>query len=401
MANSLSAASPLLWSRISGRKRFKSVVYKSLASSEEQATLTLGVSVDRPYRSNLVVEDYTTGGTASVQDITATSDKLTINKQKDIFIFIDAVDKLQNKYDLAQVNAEEMGKRMAIAIDAEFLYEAINANNTIDAGDMGGTAGTGLTLSTSNVGSVFAKINRKLDAQNVPADQRFLALSPQFREVLWNYVQGKESIFGDKSGEYGQIGMFGGLELYLTNNLTASAVATPAVAPTANDTITIGGVVFTFVDAIGTTAGNVLVNGGTVAQVITRLTTLINAPGTTTSTGVAFSGADLRTVQNMVAVDGTTILTVYQKGVSYMTVASSAANIVWSKKKQHNLAGAKNAIDVVVQKYPDVSTAPGTSNGKAGTYFMALEVFGVKTFNQGKNEIVNVVLDTSDTTLFS
>lgn len=401
MANSLDAASPLLWSRIMGRKRFKSVIYRALASSEEQSILTYGVSVDRPYRSNLSVENYTKGTAATIQDVTATSDKLTINKQKTCFIFVDAVDKIQNKYDLAQVNAEEMGKRQAIAIDAEFLYEAINASNTIDDADFGGTSGVGATLSVSNVPVMFAKINRKLDSQNVDADKRFLACSPQFREVLWQYISGKESLLGDKTGEFNNIGQYGGLSLYLTNNLTASAVATPAACPTANDTITIGGVVFTFVDTIGTTAGNVLANSGTVAQVITRLTAAINAPGTTSANFVALSKANQRIVENMVAVDGTTILTVYQKGISFMTVASSAANIVWSKKTQHMLAGAKGAIDVVVQKEPTVNMAPGTSNGLAGTYIMSLDVFGVKTFNQGLNEIVDVKLSTSDTTLFA
>jgi hypothetical protein len=141
MANSLSAASPLLWSKIMGRKRFKTNVFRALASFAEQPSLTFGLSVDRPYRSNLVVENYTKGTAANVQDISATSDKLEINKQKTILIYIDTVDKLQNKYDLMQVNAEEMGKRQGEAMDAEFLYEVINANNTIDAADFGGSSG--------------------------------------------------------------------------------------------------------------------------------------------------------------------------------------------------------------------------------------------------------------------
>ena len=44
MANSLTAGSPALWSRKMGRKVYKSVVYKSLASSEEQERLSLGLS---------------------------------------------------------------------------------------------------------------------------------------------------------------------------------------------------------------------------------------------------------------------------------------------------------------------------------------------------------------------
>lgn len=375
-----------------GRKTYKQVVYKSQASSEEQATLSMGQIVDRPYRSNLLVENYTKGTAASAQDLTATSDQLTVNKFKTILMYIDDVDKIQNKWDAAKAWAEEASERLAIQMDADYLYEVVNATNTVDDGDLGGTSGSPLTVTVSNIANLVAKINRKLDIQNVGFNvgSRFWNISPQIKDVLWQYVAGKESIFGDKTSEFNNLGRFGGLELYLTNNLTCSAVATPAAAPTANDTITIAGVVFTFVDTIGTTAGNVLVNGGTVAQVITRLTTLINAPGTTTANGVAFTGDDLRNVQNMVAVDGTTILTVYFKGGSFLTVASSAANIVWSKKTQHSLAGVKGSIDVVAQQEPTVKIASTVPNGKSGVNVMILAVYGDKTFNQGAKQIVNV-----------
>jgi hypothetical protein len=401
MANSLSAASPLLWSKIMGRKRFKTNVFRALASFAEQPSLTFGLSVDRPYRSNLVVENYTKGTAANVQDISATSDKLEINKQKTILIYIDTVDKLQNKYDLMQVNAEEMGKRQGEAMDAEFLYEVINANNTIDAADFGGSSGTGLTLSTSNVSSVLAKINRKLNSQNCPVEGRFAAISPQFHEILWNYISGKESLLGDKSGEYGHVGKYAGLDLYLTNNLTASAVWTPANQPSDGDTITIGGVTFTFETGTLDAAGKVKSETST-AVTLDNLVAFINAGGA----GVASQGYDLsvanqRIVQNMVAVDGTTYVTVYQKGVSFMTVSGSDATDTWTKPTQHVLAGMKNAIDMVIQKEPTVQMDEMLSNGKFGVNVGSLDVFGCKTFNQGKNEIVNVKIDTSDTTLFA
>lgn len=396
MANTLTPLSPTLWSRIMGKKQFKSVVYKSQASSEEKATLSVGQKVDRPYRSNLVVEDYTKGTAAAAQDLTATSDQLTINKQKTILMYIDDVDKVQNKWDAAKSWAEEAGKRLAISIDAEYLYEVVNANNSIDDGDLGGTSGTPLTVTVSNIAKLIGAINRKLDTQNVDMERknRFWDISPQIYDVLWQYIAGKESLLGDKTGEYGNLGRYGGLELYMTNNLTASAIWTPANNPSDEDTITIDGVVFTFQSVIGTTAGNVLQTVST-AVTLDNLVTLINAPSVTTATGVAFSGADLRTVQEMVAVDGTTYVTVYHKGKSFMTVTGSEAADVWSEQTQHSLAGVKNAIDVVVQQEPDTQMASTVANGKRGMNVMPLTIFGVYTFNQGKNEIVNVKVASS------
>ena len=396
MANSLTPLSPTLWSKIMGRKVYKSTVYKALASSEEQSTLSMGQIVDRPYRSNLVVEDYTKGTAATAQDLTATSDQLTINKQKTILMYVDDVDKIQNKWDAAKVWAEEAGTRLAIAIDAEFLYEVINATNTVDDGDIGGTSGTSITLTASNIQNVVAKINRKLDVQNVDVERknRFWVISPQIFDILWQYIAGKETLLGDKTGEFGNLGRWGGLELFMSNNLTASAIWTPANNPTNADTITIDGVVFTFVSTIGTTAGNVLQTTST-AVTITNLTHLINNPSSTTANHVAFSGADLRTVQTMVAVDGTTFITVYHKGQSFMTVTGSDATDVWSKQTQLSLAGTKGSIDVVVQKEPDVQMASTVANGKRGMNVMPLTVFGVKTFDQGKKQIVGVKIASS------
>lgn len=388
--------SPTFWSKIMGRKVYKSTVYKSLASSEEQKTLTYGQIVDRPYRSNLKVENYVKGTAATAQDLTATSDQLTVDIQKTILIYVDDVDKIQNKWDAAKLWAEEAAERLAVAIDAEFLYEVVNANLDIDDGDLGGTDGTPLTVTTSNIMNLFGKINRKLDTQNVDMERkkRFFAMSPQVFDVLWNFIAGKESLLGDKTGEYGNIGRFGGLELYMTNNLTASARWTPANNPTDEDTITISGVVFTFQSVIGTTAGNVLQTVNT-ATTIDNLVDLINNPTSTTANHVAFTGDDLRTVQEMVAVDGTTYIDVYHKGQSFLTVTGSDATDVWSKHTQHNLAGVKGAIDLVIQQEPDVEMASTVSAGKRGMNVMPLALFGKKTFNQGKNEIVNVKIASS------
>jgi len=381
-----------------GRKRFKTTVYRAICSSDEQATLSYGQIVDRPYRSNLVVEDYVKGTAATVQDLTAVSDTLTINKQKTILMYIDDVDKLQNKWDAAAAWGEDAGKKLGEIIDAEVMYEVVNATsaNVIDDGTMGGTSGAPHTVTTSTISKLASKINLALDKQNADMERanRFWVLSPQLFDVLWQYIAGKESILGDKTGEYGSVGRWAGLQLYVSNNLTASAIWTPANNPSNADTITISGVTFTFVSTIGTTAGNVLQTVD-LATTLTNLATLINAPGTTTATGVAFSGSDLRTVQQMVASAATTYITVYHKGQSYLTVTGSDAADVWSKKTQHSLAGVKKAIDVVVQKEPDVETASTVANGKRGMNVMPLTVFGIKTFNQGQNEIVNVKVDSS------
>lgn len=392
MANSLTAMSPTYWSKRMGRKLYKTDVFRALANFEEQATLTDGQKVDRPYRSNIVVENYTKGTALTAQDLTATSDQLSVDTVKAALLYVDNVDKIQNKYSAANAWIDEAGRRLSNSIDAKFLYQVFNANNTVDDGDIGGTSGDGITLSTGNVLDVFGAINMKLDVQNVPEEERFLAHSPQFYNVLFKYVAGKESMLGDRTSENSNVGRFANISLYKTNNLTGSARWTPANNPSNADTITIQGITFTFVSSIGSTAGNILIAGST-ALTIDNLVALINAAGVGDGVNyVSLSTANQRTVQDWVAVDGTTYIEVRAMGASYLTVTGSDATDVWTAAQQiqNNIAGRKGAIDAVIQKEPGVEMASTVSAGKSGTNILPMTLFGVYVFNQGKNEIVRV-----------
>lgn len=397
MANSLDAMSPTVWSRIMGIKRYKANVYKSLADFSEEAVLEMGRIVDRPYRSDLRTETYTKGTAATVQDLTATSDQLTVNVSRTILMYVDNVDKIQNKYDAAVQWGEEAAIRIANDEDAWFLYEVINSNNTVDDASVGGTSGDGIILTVSNIIDVYGKINEALDVDNVPQDERFIVISPQWKNVLWKYIEGKESALGDKTGQYGNIGEYAGLQHYVSNNLTGEATWVPANNPSNTNTITIQGITFTFVSSIGSTAGNVLIGGDT-ATTLDNLVALINAPGTTTANGVAFTGNNLRDIQDKwVAVDGTTSITVRVKGSSFLTVSGSDATDVWTttRKIQNVFAGRNGCVAMVVQKDPSTDMDKTISNGKWGMNIMVVDLFGLKTFNQGANEMVRVKVASS------
>jgi len=118
-----------------GYKLYKTNVFRSIASFEEQATLTDGQIVDRPYRSDVTVETYTKGTALTAQDLTATSNQLTVNIVKGLLLYIDNVDKIQNKYSAVNLWADEAAERLANAIDARFLYEVFSASDTIDDGE--------------------------------------------------------------------------------------------------------------------------------------------------------------------------------------------------------------------------------------------------------------------------
>lgn len=396
MANSLAggtygAMSPIYWSRRMGRKLYKTDVFRSLANFEEQATLTDGQKVNRPYRSDIVAENYTKGTALTAQDLTATDDLLSVDTIKAMLLYVDNVDKIQNKYSAANLWIDEAGKRLSNAIDAKFLYQVVNANNTVDDGSIGGTSGNGISVTTGSILAIFGAVNQALDVQNIE-DDRFFAISPQFYNVLWQFIAGKVTMLGDKTGQNGNIGEYAGLKLFKTNNLTGQATWVPLNDPSDADTITINSVTFTWKTTIGTTAGNIL-RTGTLATDLTALAAFINAGGVTTDAGVSnvtLSTANQRIVQNWVAVATSTTITVRAMGISYMTVTGSDATDVWTAatQLQNLLAGRFQSIDAVIQKEPSVEMASTVSAGKSGTNILPMTLFGVFVFNQGKNEIV-------------
>ena len=398
MSNTLTPLSPTYWSRIMGRKLFKSTVYRSIASFREEATLTDGQTVDRPYRSDLYAESITRGTALNNQDITTTSDTLTVNKYVGMLFNVDKIDKAQNKWDAARVYAEDAAKKLAILIDAEVLYQVRNANDTVDYNDLDSTqtAGLPIPVTAANVYRLFTIAGRKLDSNNVGPENRFAVISSEVKQAVLEYYGGKESALGDKTSEYGNLGRAFGFELYHSNNLTGSARWTPANQPSDGDTLTSEGVVFTFETGTLDAAGKIKSETST-AVTLDNLVAFINSGGVaTTAQGYVLSAADQRTVRNFVAVDGTTYMDLYVKGTPNVTVTGSDATDTWTLKTQHNVFGQKGAIDCVTQIEPTVEIASRVAAGYLGTNVLPHTLFATNLFYDEKERVVDVQVDSSN-----
>jgi len=381
-----------------GRKLFKSTVYRSIASFREEATLTDGQTVDRPYRSDIEVETIARGTALNQQDITTTSDTLTVNKYLGALFNVDKIDKAQNKWDAARVFAEDAAKKLAQAIDADVLAEVRNTTHTVDYNDLDSnqTAGAPIPVTSANVYKLFTTAARKLNKNNVDADNRFAVISAEVHQALLEYVGGKESNLGDKTSEYGSIGKYMGFDLYLSNNLTGSARWTPANQPSDADTITIEGVVFTFETGTLDAAGKIKSETST-AVTITHAVTFINSGGVaTTADGYVLSAANQRICRKFVAVDGTTYMDIYVKGTPNVTVTGSDVTDTWTYKTQHNVFGQKGAIDVVTQLAPNVEFASRVSNGILGMNALPYTLYGTKLFYDEIARVVSVEVDSSN-----
>lgn len=382
-----------------GMKLYKKNVFRNIASFKEEAVLTNGQKVDRPYRADIYVQPYVKGTALTAQDITANSDQLTVDKIFAALIYVDDVDKIQNKWDAASAWSEEVITRLSNQIDADCLYLATSANDTVDYNDLDSnqTAGLPIVLTTSNVLNMFAVTARKLDANNV-SGSRFFVISSQVKQVLLTYLAGRESILGDKTGESGNIGRYMGFELYHSNNLTASIRWTPTDNPSNGETLIVNGITITFETTPATvTSGFAVDIGGNTAATLTSLVTMINTPTTdSASVGKPATGSNLAAIQRgWVAVDGTTYVDIYIKGASQIATTTGTAEGTTSRYTQINFAGEKGAVDLVIQKQPSVKMASTVSAGKDGMNILPKTLYAAGVFYDMKARIFGVNVDSS------
>lgn len=379
----------------------KKSVAMVIAQNESRA-ISYGKTYKRNY-SSVTATDVPSvvvrGTDMTVTDVSDTTETLTVDKQFGVTIAINDWDEIQSAYGLAMTYGEQYGEIMKSQMDADVLYEVINAYSTVDAGDTWGTAGQGIDLSTSNVLTTVMAATKKLHLANVWDTDFVAAVSPKFENIIGLYYGAKVTDLGDDVSLNGYFNKIAGFKLYSTNNLTCSAVLALSVQPTANDTVTIQGVTFTFVWSIGSTAGNVLI-GADVDATRANLATLINAPSTTTANGVALSTANARTfTARVVAVNNNTAdtLTVYFKWANSLTTSSSltSGSNLWTAalKKQLNVFGIRNkCTTLIAQKMPTVERTRIPL--QFGDYIKNGMLYGVKTFKDNAQRMVKVdILD--------
>lgn len=400
--------------------RFKVPVWASQASFEERAKLKNGQAVTRPYTdfSRADMGYYTRGTNLSPISVTETNETLTVNTVPAAALPIDDFDEIQSNFALQSTYANKMMKAINSMIDLDYLAEVSNASSYVDAGDVGGSAGSGISLTSSNVLQVYAAALRKLQDKNVNiagiGDPRvdtqsikkgnlkpsgsagFADIDPHFNELLNLAVSGRATQQGDLTGKNGYVNSYFQFDNFITTNGYWVGVLGLATQPTDGDTVVVNGVTYTFKTTLGTTAGNVLI-GASADTANTNLAALINDPDTTTAQGVALSAADQKKMKDITATADTTAntLTLVAKGSDYIVVSETLTDTTdgWTSEISHQMFGQKGAVDMIVQKAIGVKV--DSIPLQFGVYIKPNALYGKKTFSEGADQLVDVRVDSS------
>jgi hypothetical protein len=397
MANSLSAYNPEFWAKTAQVLHKPKAIYRQLANFRGEAMLKSGDVFHRVLPTTTRIQDYTRYSDITAQDAIGTDESLTVDQEKAFRIEIDDLDEVQANLSLASLYAGNAIRDLTNTLDSDFLFESTNADKTIDAADIGGTSGDAIALTGSNVFDVFSKVHEKLGENNVSNENLYGVVSPAVAQVIEAQVGSRETDWGDdvtRKGFSGRMMRYNGMDLFVTNNITHEASLEMATNPTNTDdlTITLDGeaVTVTFVSSIGSTAGNVLI-AGTVDGTRANLEGLINAPTTTSSTQVAYTGNDLYVMQRCSAVNDDTANTMafFSKGLS-LTVAETFtdATDTWNSTIRDHIAfGKRGSVDFVTQITPKMEMRKETR--RFGTNLLGLSLYGVQTFTDGSEQMVD------------
>ena len=404
---------PETWSREYQIVHDKIPVYPAISNYRLAAGLKVGDTVHRSYPKSLVANTMGADGSYSTQAVVDTDETLTIDKNYETSFYIKELDELQNSLPVRTQYAKRSMVAIFNQIDGDILGLYDQFTQTLDAGDMGGTAGQGVTITTANAKKLFFTAKRLLQKQNIMLDNgaRFTGfkseddknamavavISPEVYQNLLEAVDGKDTVFGDKVAQSGNAGMYAGFNIFVSNALGWSAsLAYDATTLTDGDTVTVNGVVMTAetgsIDAAG--KFKAATDGVTC---ITNLAGLINDPLNAASDAdfQAVSAANALLLKNIVATvsggaTGTMTLKATGKGSVAVSETLTPAADVWTStaQVQHCLFGLANSIDVVLQKEPSTRTKDAPS-AKVGYDFITWTACGYKVFHEGSTQMID------------
>lgn len=379
----------------------KVLVSKQVANFRFEPVLRYGESVERvlPDISNVRVRSVTRGSASTIDSITDSSELLTIDQEYEaVFHVSDGEVKQAGPLNPGEWFGGQIAHKVAQHLDASFFAQVRNAAYTFDTGDLTTLSSTGVPFaeSSTTVPQMVARMPAKLRRNNQALTNLCFVTDSYGAADMTQYLLGKNIDLAGAVYRNGYTGDVSGAEVYVSENLTGSALFSMATQPTDGDTVTINGVVFTFKTTLGSDPGNVLI-GGSADAARANLAALINAPGTTTANGVALSAANQLIITDtlrLVATNDNTANTmeIVGTGSGAMTVSETLTDVTdgWSRNCVHAYFGKKAAIDMVVQDMKEVDMRETAD--RRGTNVFSSYLAGIKTFTDGSKKFLNVKL---------
>ena len=378
----------------------KVLVAKEIMNTRFEPVLKYGQAVERfaVDISGVRVRNVTRGAASTIDTVTDSNELLTVNLEKEaVFHVSDGEVTQAGPLNPGEFIGGQIAIKVAQDLDARCFGEVLNALYAFDNGDLTTlvSSGTPITLTSTTVPQMVSRMPAKLrhfNNQLVNTNMVFVVDSYAAADIT-QYLLGKNIDLAEYVFKNGYTGDVSTAQMYISENLTGTAVLSSPQTPTDGDTVTIGGVTFTFNTSLGG-AGSVLISGSADAA-RANLVALINAPGTTTTYGTALSAANQLiltdnlklTATNDNTADTATIVGI-GSGRLVLSGTLTNTNNTWSKNFISAYFGKRGAIDLVVQDIKPVDMR--VTADRRGTNVFSSYLAGLKTFADGAKKFLNV-----------
>jgi hypothetical protein len=221
--NDVAALNPQNWADMMQENLYNELVAMKVADLKFKKKLSSGTRVHFPMFGALSTTAYVKGSDVTVQDLDSTDEYLDVDQQYESSFYLDTIDKKQNLYSAMEAGVREATYAIKNQIDGDFFDEVLNASDTLDTGDLASDdtgAGTGITLTTTNVIQVFSTATRKLADLNVMNNGNFVAVvTPRVASIIEQKATGVGFNLAEAAFKNGYAGDFMGYKIYVSNNL--------------------------------------------------------------------------------------------------------------------------------------------------------------------------------------
>lgn len=164
MANTFSSSYPTVWAKYLAKTLDAAAIMLPTVSRSVEASLAKEGNVATVNKfGDVTVSDYTPGTDLTVQDVSVSSDTLTLNQFKTFNFIIDKVEDAFTHLDLTKGFISRAGVAMAQTLDTRLLSHYAD----VDAGNIIGTNGAPVSVTPDNVFDYFIEARRLLVEDNV------------------------------------------------------------------------------------------------------------------------------------------------------------------------------------------------------------------------------------------
>lgn len=386
MANTLSSVINTKYSKELQRRLEAQLVWLKLWNSRLMSQMPDGNTITVPRLNYQETGQYIKYTDVNVKDIKTEDETLVINKHPYISFEIDLEDEQDVSYDIINKMIERSAYQLNSEIDGDFFNEYVNAEYSNI---------TPVALTPWNTFSTYGKAYATLLNNNVNPWAIWLVVSPLEVQKIAEATQGNTFTFADyafKNGDTGQT--FQGMRVFVSTNLTAEWALNLATNPTANDTVTINGVVFKFVTSLSN-EGDVKIWANAAAS-RANLIAAINWTGTAWTDYIDFTDSTRANKLSGISVveEWTTVKLTSKRGYKVVSSNLTAPTDSWGAIVIHNIVMEKGAIDFVIRN--EVMTKVESIQKQLWTRVITHTRYGIKTFKDGAERMYDLRIIAQD-----